>query len=500
MDNDAMLRETIARHFPEATVGADGVIALGFGGLEIACQVNAVRQTASVHSAHLYFSIGGGRLGAPPRFASVSGYGTSPEEAIVGGACNWACAFGPVLRAGLADEEQPEAETFEVSVAGQRFRVFVNHLDRALLIGDADGQAIKSARARVGGKWLTQIALESGRMPILAAERPTLASVFLSDGGKRIVEVKVDGVDWPGMEEAFGGSAENETGAIVMLRELAVVVPLGEAPVLRRDDVARTLAGLGDSRVRRASVDWPGWARHGGTLAQPIASDALVAAEAKIGEFPADYRNFLVEIGTGAGPGYGLFAPLGDTQATLAAGEFSWRDGEKPDGDPRGVVALAHAGCGVMWLLVLNGEHRGEVWIDGRSSDGEVGPVAPSFADWYRGWLHDAVRDVSFVQWDSRCCATAGVLSQILESFEREGIRGEELMAKLPDSISDGGVSLASSGSAYFAPGTGLNPCHGCIALITQFGFTPAIFQPAKEPLIGVPKRGLFSRLFGKER
>ena len=48
---------------------------------------------------------------------------------------------------------------------------------------------------------------------------------------------------------------------------------------------------------------------------------------------------------------------------------------------------LSHEGCGYLHLLVVPGEARGQVWLDGYVSDAGVMPIAASFSDWYEQWL-----------------------------------------------------------------------------------------------------------------
>jgi hypothetical protein len=96
----ALLCETVARHFPEARIEGHE-IELGFGDLRIACRVDSVHEIGAVRSASLFFELRGGRLGTARVFASVSGYADSAAKAIITGACNWTCTYGPVLRAGL---------------------------------------------------------------------------------------------------------------------------------------------------------------------------------------------------------------------------------------------------------------------------------------------------------------------------------------------------------------------------------------------------------------
>ena len=509
--HDSLLLETIARHFPEAQI-RDGEIELGFGGLRMACRVHAVREVGAYRTAHLFFHLWGGRIGTAPVFASASGYGESPEVAIVGGACNWACVFGPVLRSGLAAEENPKVQRFEVTVEGQSFLVFVDGLDRAMsLVGGDATPRLAAARARFASEsWLARVVLQSGLLPLLATERPTVLSVFVSDApGRRVVEVKVDGVDWPGVDEAFANVSPEPDGAITLLRELAIVVPAGPAVPLSREPIVRTLRRLSDG-PQRAAVDWPGWKHHGGALAAPLPRETLREIEAQLGALPSDYRDFLAVVGSsGAGPGYGLITPINDAHSTIARGMFPWADGEEPREPARGVLPLAHAGCGVMWILVLAGPHRGEVWVDARSSDGKGRRVAASFSAWYRDWLSWAVRDaVPWLQWNAACCATANVFSQLLGQLERDCVPRDSIPAELAKRLKPGSVALASGGSEYFMAKTPLNPCHGCVRLAGRFGLASSLFQVGQEPNLNpnpvdsAPPRkpGLLTRLTDKLR
>jgi hypothetical protein len=130
-EQNALLAETLARHFPTARARG-GEVDLGLGDLRARTEVNAIKRSGQLVSASLFFYLVGGKLGPTPVFASISGYADSPEAAIVSGGCNWACAFGTVLLAALADEEQPKVDRFEATIHGQRFRLFVDGLDRVL--------------------------------------------------------------------------------------------------------------------------------------------------------------------------------------------------------------------------------------------------------------------------------------------------------------------------------------------------------------------------------
>jgi hypothetical protein len=482
---DTLLVETIARHFPDAHI--DGTtVDLAVAGLRIDCHVNGVRPLGVFSSASLFFYLSGGALGERPVFASISGYDETPEHAVVVGACNWACSFGPVLRAALAGEEQPGVARTSADIHGQRFHLFVDGLDRVMSFGepDPDLARTKAARARLGAApWLVGVVAASGRLPVLPADRPSVLSVFVGerpDG--RIVEVKVHGVDWPAAQAAIAGDSE-PAGAMTLLRELAVAVPAWKPGPLARGAVATTLAGLGEplEHGARTAVDWRGWRAHGGELGPPLVQDELERLERATGPLPDDIRQFFAEVaGRGAGPGYGLLPP----SAALAAGSFDWRDGEQPDGPPAGVLPLAHAGCGVVWLLVLRGPHRGEVWVDAGGSDRIARRVAGSFEGWYRAWLDAAVRDAGpWTQWNGHACATPRVLSRVLDQIEGEGVSADDAVAALADRIGEGSICITTAGSPYFQAGAVIDPCHSCAATAARVGVTDGAFQVGAAPL-----------------
>jgi hypothetical protein len=167
-EQDRLLTERIAGHFPGASITPDG-IELGFGGLRLKCWVANLNHAGDYTAASLFFNLSGGVLGQPPIFLSASGYERSENNAIILGACNWACSFGPVLRAALAGEEQPDVDRFDVTHDGQAFRVFVDGLDRTMHFGgEAEDPSVRlrATRERFGATpWLTRIVLESRRLP-----------------------------------------------------------------------------------------------------------------------------------------------------------------------------------------------------------------------------------------------------------------------------------------------------------------------------------------------
>ncbi|MCC6809285.1 MAG: SMI1/KNR4 family protein [Deltaproteobacteria bacterium] len=528
--HDKQLTETIARHFAQASVvGTD--VDLGVAGVHIRCRVNGVQAAGGQQtSASLFFELYGGELGPDPIFASVNGYGSSAEEAITSGGCNWACSFGPVLRASLGGEPEKDVPTVDEEIHGQAFRIFIDGLDRAVLT-EADpereqpGIRTAAARARFGARpWLISRLIASGRLPLIPAKGASVIGVFIFDAPRRrVVEIKVNGRNWPGADEIFADVSDDEHGGVTLLRELAVLIPMSEAPPLTRGAIEGTVRGLDlmtEGHSRRA-IAWRGFRAHGGRLLPPLGEAEIAALEAQIGApLPSDYRAYLRDVsGGGAGPGYGLLSPLGAPQRALAAGELAWAEGGSSAVPPRGALALAHAGCGNMWLLGIRGARAGEVWIDGAGSDLKTRRAFASFDAWYRGWLDAAVRDVAdFCQWDARCCAPPGLFSQLLASLDS---LPNDAPPSLAGHLGEASVRVASSDTAYFPPGTIVDPCQACVSLAHRLGVSDAVFGagappdqahaelPPPRPRAPAPvpeedaepnppeKRGLLSRLFG---
>jgi hypothetical protein len=455
--DDVLLAETIARHFGGARV--EGRTAwLGIGDLRIDCAVTGVQQPGSYVAVSLFFHLAGGGLGDLPVFASASGYEHTVRNAVVAGGCNWACTFGPVLTASLGGSplDDPDAEQTELD--GRRFAVVLSGMDRALTAGDTDdaGSLIVAARRDLAGEpFLTPRVLGSPQLPLLTADH-TVLSVFVAAGPQQTTyEVKVNGSDWPPSRLVGPPRAGAVPGAVVLLRELAVVSALEPAPPLAREPVQRTLDGLAMRALATQVAGWPGWAAHGGRLGPALTQDALAAVESGTGLLPADYRHFLGAVaGSGAGPGYGLLPPsrVGD------------------------VIPLAHGGCGVTWVLHLVGERAGTVWVDAGGSDGTVSQVAGSFTAWYLAWLDHAVRDCgAWLQWDHRCCATTGVLDRFLRAEPSDG--EPDGPRDLSQEFGPGAVRLTAFGG-YLPPGSAADPCHGCVSLMAHFNVGPEVFAP----------------------
>ena len=154
-----------------------------------------------------------------------------------------------------------------------------------------------------------------------------------------------------------------------------------------------------------------------------------VLTEAEIKEFeqkhniqlPADYRNFLKTVGSGGcGPFYGLMSLFDESEQTNPAAPFPLsKDSvfrcvdaydsidESLDDDEQerlreeifarvccGYIFLAHEGCGMYSILIVNGKESGHVWYCDLANDAGIFPLVHpetgkplSFLDWYLLWL-----------------------------------------------------------------------------------------------------------------
>jgi hypothetical protein len=222
---------TLARHFDAARVDGS-TVQLGFADLAVRCQVGSIGRLGRFVAVPLYFWLSGGPLGQQPIFASVSGYESLPRNAVIAGTCNWACSFGPVLRAGLTGTSvtDPDAGEFEAVVEGRHYRVVLACLDRAMSYTQVNDTVsrFRTARSRHGGDpWLVSSVLASNTLPPLSARASTMLSLFILDTPhERTVEVKVNGTDWPPSSGVFAAVELEPPGGVSLLREPAVLTPL----------------------------------------------------------------------------------------------------------------------------------------------------------------------------------------------------------------------------------------------------------------------------------
>jgi hypothetical protein len=71
--------------------------------------------------------------------------------------------------------------------------------------------------------------------------------------------------------------------------------------------------------------------------------------------------------------------------------EVLWREARGRHWPLSGVWWLAHYGCGIDDLLVLNGPRSGEVWQCDFANGSGAARIAGSFAEWYDAWLDHAL-------------------------------------------------------------------------------------------------------------
>lgn len=153
-----------------------------------------------------------------------------------------------------------------------------------------------------------------------------------------------------------------------------------------------------------------------------VSEKKLTAFEQTLGtKLPEEFRSFLIEIGRGAGPDFGILK-LKRMMQELAIWKkyLSEQEAAKPfdfsNTDAReltekkvkneeefyhktlktanGVLPIATEGCSFYFYLVLSGEQKGKVW--GIDADGfNTMPAGLtkelSFLDWYEDWLDNSL-------------------------------------------------------------------------------------------------------------
>lgn len=477
------MAETLARHFADATV-EDAVVRLGFGNVEIECRVHDPNWSGAHWSASLFMYISGGRFGPQPIFASISGYHDGGvEQAVIEGTCMWACSFGPVLVSALTGAEDPEVEHEEVEAGGRRHRLVYGRFDRAMTTSAADGERlVTEVRARLGGQpYLTPAVLDAVPTELLADREVSLLSVFVLEGyGNRTVEIKVNGADtevaWPKDAPAALGSED-----LVLLRELAVVVPLEEPArsftlpePLDRPGLEAVLDHLGSALAAPGQVaGWRGWRSHGGRLGPTIEESQLARIESSDGRLPEDFRRFLAEVaGPGAGPGYGLLQPR--------------RVGN--------VVPLAQAGCNAVWVLDVGSDDYGSVWVDSTGVDGRRHRVADSFTAWYHDWLdHALLGRGAWTHWDGGCCAVSTIVRE-QHSAQHSGDPGPRPAEDRPD-LSGTLTELVVVGWNDYLPSrpdgqVTLDHCQGCAETLARHNVSENVVKQGVLSALGSVQPG----------
>jgi hypothetical protein len=206
-------------------------------------------------------------------------------------------------------------------------------------------------------------------------------------------------------------------------------------------EAVRALAGT-DPGLRRF-----GAAGHRYALAPPLGAAAIAEVEARIGELPDELRGYASELAAGgAGPGYGI-------------------------------VPLAHLGCGYAAVVALDGQARGEVWIDARAI-GVARPIHSGMTALYLDWIDR----LAHARWPephvpAGACALAAALSGYLARCEAEqglaagALAGPALREAL-ERLGPGAIEIAAEASAggcdWFDDGDRVDPCIACARLIAN--------------------------------
>jgi hypothetical protein len=220
-----------------------------------------------------------------------------------------------------------------------------------------------------------------------------------------------------------------------------------------------------------------GAAQHRYELRPPLSEARLLEIEAASGcRLPPDYRDFLLELGDGgAGPYYGL-VPL-DQPAQLAQlpGAFQPPGRDAAPAPWRGVALLSHLGCGYLAHLVVDdGPHRGEVWLD----LGSVAPatrIAPHFLAFYTGWLQALQHHAwPLAHVEPGSCALAQALSGYLGHVEARlgkppgSLDAAELSGALA-ALGRGAIQIVAETRSFAALGEPLvEPCLACEQLLLE--------------------------------
>jgi hypothetical protein len=182
---------------------------------------------------------------------------------------------------------------------------------------------------------------------------------------------------------------------------------------------ARTDDGDLDARLRRIREKI---AKRQLSMNEPATLEQVEAFERRYRvTLPLAYRRFILEVANGgSGPG-GALLPLGGVPDGVypSADEalcnlsmpfpltkgWCWEDDEPPCGASmaatrHGHLYLVNQGCGMFWILIVNGPSRNEVW---QSVDVGIIPCEPrrDFLSWFEYWLdggHDWWEDTSATQ------------------------------------------------------------------------------------------------------
>ncbi len=155
---------------------------------------------------------------------AMTGYEEDERRAVIEGACQWACSFGPVLRAAFTGEQTGTVSPFVVMQRSHEFAGWIDRFDRVLQFSEC-GENTTAPRQRLqGSPFLALHVITHDAFPVLPRDRPSVLSVVVTElEAKRIVEVKLDGERAEGFDDLVALSSPQPHRAMIVLRELAVI-------------------------------------------------------------------------------------------------------------------------------------------------------------------------------------------------------------------------------------------------------------------------------------
>ncbi len=243
----------------------------------------------------------------------------------------------------------------------------------------------------------------------------------------------------------------------------------GALPEALIDTLRETLAALAaaDPTLQRF-----GAAHHRYALAPVLAAEAAH-------ELPGELRSYATRIaGGGVGPYYGLLPLARVAPIAAAPGVRAFRH----------ALPIAHLGCGYAAVIPLDGEPRGQVWIDARG----LGVVAPMYAS-FTAYVLDWIDRLAHARWAESFvpagrCALAAALAGYFGVHEQRlglppgGLSGDALAEALA-ALGPGSIQIANEGP-LFGPDEPVDPCVSCARLLDHLGLPLAVVRAGVPPRI----------------
>ncbi len=439
-----LMAESLLAHIPGASRESHNVLGLPVGGLRLKVLVQQVLHGGCVTQQHVWLH--GGVLGERWIEDNFAGMGANPQDCVVRGAHDWVASTYQAVAAAFG----ATSATHQMTIDGTNYDVYTS--PRTLR---GQGVALSNAIAE-------PLVLRYADALGVLYTGPTFISTFVArSGGGETIEVKVDGSDWPTRDAV--GALPWPDADYSSVREFSVLIPC-DTPNWSAAAIRRTLERLPKSESGPGTF---GASTHRWRVDPPLDSAPPGV--------PDDYAWFVTNVSaSGAGPGYGLMSPVHEAQASLREGTF---DGTAP----RGVIALAHHGCGALTLLVCGGPHHGEVWVDARSNEAGFSRIASSFREYYFGWiLRSARREPEPRVLDPSGCAMPRALSSFLNALDP----GADAKAAV-SGLSNGAVATTATGDEYFDQGDNLDLCTGCWHVGYGLGLQPRHVVAGVQPKQG---------------